>query len=174
MEFLSPSTKLRLEALEQENLSLKATVASERANFKTSKKPLGYLLVIGLLTVCCVYLYIKNSPRTDAELAGVRVELWKNGSVTDTILTPNTNVEYSVQIGSFKSLDLSELSKGFESANVLEKDSLTTLVIGRYSSLLEAQDLLDIVVTVGVENAYIVAYKNGKNVGLLSNKTTNK
>lgn len=56
---------------------------------------------------------------------------------------------------------------------MLHKDSLSTLVIGSYSSLLEAQDLLDIVVKVGVENAYIVAYKNGKNVGLLSNKTTN-
>ena len=110
---------------------------------------------------------------TSAELSGIRVELWKNGTATDTILTPNDDVEYSVQIGSFKSLDFSELSKGFESADVLQKDSLSTLVIGSYSSLLEAQDLLDIVVKVGVENAYIVAYKNGKNVGLLSNKTTN-
>lgn len=173
MEFLSPSTKLRLEALEQENLDLKATIASERAKFNTSKKPVGYFLVIGLLMACCVYLYMKDSPMTSAELSGVRVELWKNGTATDTILTPNANVEYSVQIGSFKSLDFSELSKGFESADVLQKDSLSTLVIGRYNSLLEAQDLLDIVVKVGVENAYIVAYKNGKNVGLLSNKTTN-
>jgi hypothetical protein len=95
---------------------------------------------------------------------------------TETPIYPDevdSDVEYSVQIGSFKSLDFSELSKGFESADVLQKDSLSTLVIGSYSSLLEAQDLLDIVVKVGVENAYIVAYKNGKNVGLLSNKTTN-
>ena len=75
---------------------------------------------------------------------------------------------FSVQIGSFKNQSVKELSYGLSGASMVEKDSLVLFVLGEYNSLPDAQQALALVVNLGVENAFIVAQKNGKAVGLLT------
>jgi hypothetical protein len=110
---------------------------------------------------------------SDEDIAAIQVELWANGEAIDTVFTPEIGLRYSVQIGAYKSLDISDISKGFTGMNARNRDSLVLLEVGVYSSLPEAQKLLEIVVESGIENAFIVANKDGNAVGLLSNKTAN-
>ena len=51
---------------------------------------------------------------------------------------------------------------------MISKDSLVVMVFGEYRSRHDAEIALGIVINLGVENAFIVAQKNGKAVGLLT------
>jgi hypothetical protein len=54
---------------------------------------------------------------------------------------------------------------------IKEEEEFDHLVLGRYESLPDAQKMHRVLVKLGLENAFIVAYKDGIAVGLLSNKT---
>jgi|SaaInl5LU_22_DNA_1037371.scaffolds.fasta_scaffold55824_2 hypothetical protein len=172
MEFLSPKTKEHIERLERENTELKEQI--EAVDTSQSKKTSSVWIVFAVaFAALSAYLYFFNSGISDDDLAAIQVELWTEDGREEAILSPNDQLQFSVQVGSFKDMDFSELSKRFVEASTIEKDSLTALVVGNYQSLPQAQEMLAVLVSLGMENAYIVAHKDGKNVGLLSNKTTN-
>ena len=104
---------------------------------------------------------------SEEELTQKSVELWRGGQAVDTVFAANDELVFSVQIGSLK-ISLSELSYGLSEASMVEKDSLVLFVLGEYNSLPDAQQALALVINLGVENAFIVAQKNGKAVGLLT------
>lgn len=167
MEFLSPKTKDRIAKLEAENADLQRQLAEKKGS--SSKNSLVLLLiVIVLLSALSVYQFLGQSAMSEDEIARKSVELWRAGERIDTVLSPSDKLIYSVQIGAFKNQSMRELSLGFSDASFVEKDSLTLFVLGEYSSLPDAQRALGIVVKLGVENAFIIAQKNGKAVGLLT------
>ena len=173
MEFLSPQTQQKIEKLEKENNELKGQLAEMKSK-GSSNGTIIYIILIALFVAISAWQYFSGTSKmSDEEIAAIKVELWADGEAIDTVFTPESGLRYSVQIGAYKSLDISDISKGFVDMNARERDSLVLLEVGNYGSLPEAQKLLGIVVESGIENAFIVANKDGNAVGLLSNKTAN-
>ena len=97
--------------------------------------------------------------------------MWRNGEVIDTVLRPNNDLVFSIQVGAYKNLDISELSHGLSTLSIAEDSDYTRVKLGKFASLPEAQEFLKLVINMGFERAFIVAYKDDNAVGLLSNKT---
>lgn len=167
MEFLSPNTKDKIAKLEAENGELQRQLADQKGS-GSKKSILPLIAVIVLLSALSVYQFFGKSTLSEAEIAQKSVELWRAGERIDTVLSPSSELVYSVQIGAFKNQSIKELSSNFVDASLVQKDSLSLFVLGEYRSLPDAQDALGIVVKLGVENAFIIAQKNGKAVGLLT------
>ena len=98
----------------------------------------------------------------------------QNGSLKDTVLYPTFCIEYSIQVGAFNKYDYSELNLGSGFLKVQEDNGVQHILLGSFTNLPQARSYLDKVVKIGFENAFIVAYKEGIAVGLLSNKTAIK
>lgn len=167
MEFLSPKTKDKIAKLEAENADLQRQLAEKKGS-GSNKSLLPLIAVIVLLSALSVYQFLNQSTLSEDEIAQKSVELWRAGEPIDTVLTPSAELVYSVQIGAFKNQSISELSSSFIDASLVQKDSLTLFVLGEYRSLPDAQHALETIVKLGVENAFIIAQKNGKAVGLLT------
>tara|TARA_B100000900_G_C20574288_1_gene714657 strand:+ start:863 stop:1381 length:519 start_codon:yes stop_codon:yes gene_type:complete len=167
MEFLSPKTKERISKLEAENADLQRQLTEQKGS-DSKKSLLPFVLVIVLLSALSVYQFLGTSTLTEDEIAQKSVELWRAGDKIDTVFTPSDKLIYSVQIGAFKNHSIKELSYKFNEASLIHKDSLSLFVIGEYESLPDAQSVLGVVVKLGVENAFIIAQKNGNAVGLLT------
>lgn len=172
MEFLSPKTKEHIESLEKTNEELRIKVNQLSAKSSKSGGPIWVLASI-ILSLVCAYLYFLHPHFSEEKIAQIRVELWTENGMESKLLQPSDSIKFSVQIGSFKNLDFNDLARSFVEAGTLRNDSLTSLVVGNYTSLIEAQKMHSVLVSLGLENAFIVAHKDGKNVGLLSNKTAN-
>lgn len=167
MEFLSPKTKDRIAKLEAENADLQRQLAEKKGS-GSNKSLLPLMAIIVLLSALSVYQFLSQSTLCEDEIAQKSVALWRAGERIDTVLSPSDQLVYSVQIGAFKNQSIKELSLGLVDASLVGKDSLTLFVLGEYSSLPDAQRALGVVVKLGVENAFIIAQKNGKAVGLLT------
>ena len=167
MEFLSPKTKERISKLEAENTELQRQLIEQKGS---SSKKSSWLITVVLvvITALVTYQFLGNSSMSEEELTQKSVELWRGGQAVDTVFTANDKLVFSVQIGSFKNQSVKELSYGLSEASMVEKDSLVLFVLGEYNSLQDAQQALSLVINLGVENAFIVAQKNGKAVGLLT------
>jgi hypothetical protein len=167
MEFLSPKTKERIAKLEAENAELQRQLIEQKgSSSKKTSWPLTVVLVV--ITALVTYQFLGNSSMSEEELTQKSVELWRGGQAVDTVFAANDELVFSVQIGSFKNQSVKELSYGLSEASMVEKDSLVLFVLGEYNSLPDAQQALALVINLGVENAFIVAQKNGKAVGLLT------
>mgnify|MGYP000055160014 CR=1 FL=1 len=167
MEFLSPKTKERISKLEAENAELQRQLIEQKGS--SSKKTIWPLTVVLLvITALVTYQFVGESSASEEELIQKSIELWRGGQAVDTVFTANDELVFSVQIGAFKNQSIKELSYGLSGASMVEKDSMVLFVLGEYRSLLDAQQALALVINLGVENAFIVAQKNGKAVGLLT------
>ena len=168
MEFIPPKIKERLQKLEEENISLRQELEQIKTDTGKRSGVLPLILVVLLLMAVALFQFFKSTQNSSEEIARMKVELWKSGAAIDTSFIPSDDITYSIQIGAFKKHDIKELSRNLEGASVVAKDSLSLLVIGSYASLPDAQKMLNIVVKLGIENAFIIAQKNGKAVGLLT------
>jgi len=97
MEFLSPKTKERISKLEAENKTLRLQLEQQDTSAKTMRWP---FLVIAVLLAVIVAVWKYSKPSTE-ELSAIRVEMWQNGSLKDTVLYPTFGIEYSIQVGAF-------------------------------------------------------------------------
>ena len=163
MEFLSPKTKERISKLEAENAELKEVISKGK---KTSFLNPFYLLVTTLVAIG-IYQFVQRNDGKTSETQEDNI-----GSIdrVDTIHSwPSSDtMTYSIQIGAFKNEVLKELQKNTLDHSMISKDSLVVMVFGEYRSRHDAEIALGIVINLGVENAFIVAQKNGKAVGLLT------
>jgi len=170
MEFLSPKTKERITKLEQENAQLKATAQSQKEKSSGAITLLPWALVV-ISSALAVFFFLRPSDLSEEEVAAMQVEMWRNGEVVDTVLKPNTGLIFSIQVGAYKSMDISELSHGLSALSIEEDSDYTRVKLGKFASLPEAQEFLKLVINMGFDQAFIVAYKDDIAVGLLSNKT---
>jgi len=170
MEFLSSKTKERIAKLEQENAQLKATAQSHQENSSGALAWLPWVLVV-ISGAIAVFFFLQPSGLSEEEVGAMQVEMWRNGEVVDTVVKPNTGLVFSIQVGAYKGLDMSELSHGLSAMSFSQDSAYTRIKLGQFASLPEAQEFLKLVINMGFERAFIVAYKDDNAVGLLSNKT---
>ena len=170
MEFLSPKTKERITKLEQENAQLKANAQSQKEKSSGAITLLPWALVV-ISSALAVFFFLRPSDLSEEEVAAMQVEMWRNGEVVDTVLKPNTGLIFSIQVGAYKSMEISELSHGLSALSIEEDSDYTRVKLGKFASLPDAQEFLKLVINMGFDQAFIVAYKDDIAVGLLSNKT---
>lgn len=170
MEFLSAKTKERIAKLEQENAKLKSAV-----NAPQKGTSLLWILIPWILFILSVgggvFLFLQPKALSDEEIAKRQVELWRDGSVRDTIITPDMNLKFSIQVGAYKDLEINDYNYGLSELSYVEDSTFTRVNLGEFTSLPVAQDFLKLVINMGFERAFIVAYKGDNAVGLLSETT---
>jgi len=173
MEFLSPKTKERIAILEQENAQLKVAVQSQHLKASGKIAWVPWVLVV-FSSVIAIILFLRPSGPLEEEVAAIQVEMWRNGQKVDTTFTPNTGLVFTIQVGAYKDMDVSELSHGLSAMSFTQDSTYTRITLGQFASLPQAQEFLELVINMGFERAYIVAFKDDNAVGLLSNKTALK
>ena len=89
----------------------------------------------------------------------------------DTIITPDMNLKFSIQVGAYKDLEINDYNYGLSELSYVEDSTFTRVNLGEFTSLPVAQDFLKLVINMGFERAFIVAYKGDNAVGLLSETT---
>ena len=77
---------------------------------------------------------------------------------------PSKGVVFKVQIGAFKQKDLKKFSKNNPSFEVDEKDGTLKYTLGLFRDYWEADTFKKYLREMGVKDAYVVAYKDGKRV----------
>lgn len=170
MEFLSPKTKSRIDQLEQENTQLKSALAERQAKGSTNFAWFPWVLVV-ISFAGAVFFALRDNGPSESEIAHMQVQMWREGVAIDTVLKPNSGIEFSVQVGAYNNLNISDLSYGLDQLSVRGDSGAFKVVLGSYSSLPDAQSFLELVVKLGFDNAFIVAYEGDNAVGLLPNKT---
>jgi len=170
MEFLSPKTKARIDQLEQENTQLKSALAERQVKNTTSVAWFPWVLVV-IGFAGAVFFALRGNGPSESEIAQMQVQMWREGVAIDTVFKPNSGIEFSVQVGAYNNLNISDLSYGLEQLSVRGDSGAFKVVLGSYSSLPDAQSFLELVVKLGFDNAFIVAYEGDNAVGLLPNKT---
>ncbi len=80
------------------------------------------------------------------------------------VYTPDPNKKYLVQIGAFKSFDLSKFKPGMEVMEQHKINGLNTVTIGRFSTQKEAELFAKDVTALGIKNPLIAKLENGKPV----------
>lgn len=170
MEFLSPKTKARIDQLEQENTQLKNALAERQAQGSKNTAWLPWILVV-VGFASAVFFALRDCGPSATEIAQMQVQMWREGVAIDTVFKPNSGIEFSVQVGAYNNLNISDLSYGLDQLSVRGDSGAFKVVLGSYSSLPDAQAFLELVVKLGFDNAFIVAYEGDNAVGLLPNKT---
>lgn len=77
-------------------------------------------------------------------------------------------VVFKVQIGAFAKKDLSKFSKNNPAFQTDRKDGLMKYVVGQFRDYWEADTFKKYLREIGVKDAFIVSYKDGKNVPIKS------
>jgi len=170
MEFLSPKTKERLSKLEQENAQLRAAVEAKQVKSNKIAILIPWLFTVIASTIA-VFLFLRPEGPSQEEISRMRIEMWRNGNMIDTSFTPDLGLVFSIQVGAFKNFDFKELSHGLADFRMMQDTTYTRINLGQFNSLPEAQEFLEVVINIGFEQAFIVAYEGDNAVGLLS-KTT--
>jgi hypothetical protein len=137
MEFLSPKTKERIAKLEQENAQLKAAAQSQQEKSSGAVAWLPWGLVV-ISSALAVFLFLRPSGPSAEEVGAMQVEMWRNGEVVDTVLKPTTGLVFSIQVGAYKDLDMSELSHGLLAMSFSQDSAYTRIKLGQFASFLEA------------------------------------
>lgn len=165
--FVSRETQERLDNLEQENSDLRKQIG-EMENSKPNTTPLRTAMIIGwvmfvLATALAIYLY-ENSievEKTDT------VEIVTASGPQDWNVIPDSNIVYTVQIGAFAEFDIKPYAADLEGVYMFENDNLQKVSLGTFSTFNKAQEFLSEMSEMGLEFAYVVAYENGKPIGLM-------
>jgi DNA repair exonuclease SbcCD ATPase subunit len=91
-----------------------------------------------------------------------------DGSGTKVAQVSTKGVVFKVQIGAFKKKDLSEFSQNNPAFQTDSKDDLMKYSVGTFRDYWQADTFKKYLREVGVKDAFIVSFKDGKNVPIKS------
>lgn len=184
MLFIPQEIKEKIDHLEQENKRL--LEENERLQFELDEphpphktRSLNYwsigALVVALLYI--IYLHwsmLKNKPADDPNPYNVEATIIKDGKLEKWNAAENLDVVYRVQLGAYEGFDLNTYKQNLDGLQQDSIDGFRKVSLGAFSQLADAQKFLKEVVRMGMENSYIVAYKNDTPIGLIEAKKLEK
>lgn len=138
--------------------------------------------VSGIMTIMGSFSYVENDDPKKAEIPGTAITVqakstWVAGTnttsvtppETTTVSTPDTKVNYKVQICALSKMDRS--TSYFQSkyaignkVNMEFHEGWKKYTTGKYTKYVDARDYRESVRTKGVENPFVTAYNNGKRI----------
>ena len=79
---------------------------------------------------------------------------------------PNSGILFKVQIGAFKKKDLSKFLNNHPNFQGEEEDGMRKYTLGMFREYFEANEFKDYLIAMGVEDAWIVSYRDGNRVDI--------
>lgn len=163
--FVSRETQEKLDRLEDEKLALekKLQEMETASQQKSPWKPVAIAFIILFLVSAGVAGYLQYFQPDPFE----HIPIVTTTGHDDWHAIPDSGIAYHVQIGAFKEFDLSPYQAELESVYLFKNDSLQRITLGRFVRFKEAQVFQEKVVALGLDFAYITAYRDGEAIGLL-------
>lgn len=166
--FVSRETQEKLDQLNAENaeLQLKIGELQQSNEVKNPWKSIAILALVAFVLACgaAVYFGVFNK----AEDPYGHIPIITREGVKDWSVVPDSGIAYHVQIGAFKQFDLSSYQSELEGIYLFKNDSLQRITLGRFVRFDEAQIFQEKMVELGMEFAYITAYKDNEPMGLMA------
>ncbi len=166
--FVSRETQEKLDALEQEKVQLQKEVADLQSEAGKKRSGLPAVAIVGwvlFLLAAALAVYALFFKPVKDPYANVKMITANGPDVLHVV--PDTGIVYHVQIGAFKEFSLDEYASHLENIYTRENDSLRKISLGQFYDFTEAQDFLGELSDLGMDFAYITAYKNGSPMGLM-------
>lgn len=177
MLFIPQETKDKIAALENENEALRTALEDLRNTevqvAKPKKSPaVGALTVLFILALAAIgyLLYIMNNHPAHPQEESTEAVLLRDGKIEKWNTLPEDGLVYRVQIGAYQDFSLEKYKQNAEGLHQDSINGINKVSIGAFSRLADAQDFQQKMVQLGLENAYVVAYKNNQPIGLIEAK----
>lgn len=165
--FVSRETQEKIDKLEADNLALRQRLGDleEAQSITNPWKPVGVTFIVLFLLSAAfgVYSYFFTQPADPFE----HIPIVTKTGLDDWHAIPDSGIAYHVQIGAFKEFDLSPYQADLESVYLFKNDSLQRITLGKFVRFNQAQEFQEKVVDLGLDFAYITAYKDGETIGLM-------
>ena len=84
------------------------------------------------------------------------------GSSGNTII-PKTGIVFTVQLGAYKNFNIAN-KMGNSGLQIEEDEGMTKYLLGTFKSLNKAEDFRKEIVKMGIKDAWVVAFKDGKRI----------
>lgn len=177
MLFIPQETKDKIAALENENEALRTALEASQKNeaqpVEQKKNPavpiLAVLLFLAVLAVA--YLLFFNQPAAvHQKPEDVEAVLLRDGKIEKWHTLSEEDVVYRVQIGAYQDFNLDAYKQNIEGLHQDSINGINKISMGAFSRLADAQEFQQKMVQLGLENAYVVAYKNNQPIGLIEAK----
>lgn len=176
--FIPHEVKEKVENLEQEVKKLKAENLdlrnSDRQPDKSSSPVaailLGFLLIISI--VINVYYFTNNNTSgiADENARIDSVSFYLDGEIVKMSALPTEGMVYRVQIGAYQEYNLKEYAPNLDGLYEDSASTFTKISLAGFSDVLEAQAFQQEAARMGLDRAYIVAFKDDVPVGVLPPK----
>ncbi len=179
MLFIPKEIKEKIAKIENENLqlqaendSLKQQLSAPVAQKKKSVAP-GILLGLLLLALCYIaFLHWQgrnNSTQNNTAETEESV-LIKDGEIVKWDGLADKEIVYRVQLGAYQNFNIERYTQNLEGLQQDSIDGFRRVSLGAFSRLSDAQEFLKSMLRMGLQNVYIVAYKNNEPIGLIQAK----
>jgi len=177
--FIPHEVKEKVEKLEHEVKKLKAENLDLKNSDKqpeTSSSPvaailLGVLLIVSI--VINVYFFMFSNPTTDVADENARIDsvsFQLDGEIVKLSTLPTEGMVYRVQIGAYQEYNLQEYAPNLDGMHEDSTGAFTKISLAGFSDILKAQAFQQEAARMGLDRAYIVAFKDDVPVGVLPPK----
>lgn len=165
--FVSRETQEKIDHLEREKAELEAQLGEIRAAKPKSNSwiPVAIAGWIAFLLAGAFIVYTLYFAPGDDPYA--HIPITTSEGMSEWRAVPDSGIAYHVQIGAFREFDLTPYQAELGSVYLFKNDSLQRITLGRFVRFTEAQEFQEKVVELGLDFAYITAYKDGEAIGLL-------
>ncbi|GAB5557994.1 MAG: hypothetical protein SchgKO_22070 [Schleiferiaceae bacterium] len=178
MGFIPQEAKDKIARLEAENKKLKEAENNAETKVESPKNsPLPGILGLGWLLTAAYLVYVLFfSTSTVVEPTEIvprdSLIVYKDGLLKKVDQVPDDGLVYRVQIGAFEGPQWEVYKSSFDNLHAYGKvENFEKISIGAFTRLEDAQHFQQMLSTLGMEFAYIVAYLDGKPIGLTRAKT---
>lgn len=175
MGFIPQEAKEKIANLEAENKKLKESLGNQSASkveVKTSNTLpiiLGILLILSLGYTAYDTLFSGNT-KVAATEPNPRdsMVVYKDGQIEKINYVSDNGLVYRVQIGAFEGDQWKAYQTAFDNLHAYHSaEGFDKISVGAFSRVVDAQAFQQMLASLGMEFAYIVAYKDGQPLGLI-------
>ncbi len=175
MGFIPQEAKEKIAALEAENKKLKESL-SLQSNTMVEAKPNNTLIFIlgGLLILSLAYLGYDTFYGSPTRVTSTGTDLrdsmvvYNDGQIKKINYVADKGLVYRVQIGAFEGDQWKAYQTAFDNLHAYDSaEGFEKISVGAFTRVVDAQAFQQMLASLGMEFAYIVAYKDGQPLGLI-------
>lgn len=168
----SASTTEEIKKLKAEILALRKKAAeSSKDSSPAGVIILGVLLIISLFVNVYLYMYPVTPVLEDNTAYVDSVSFYWDNQIVKMSTMPEEGIVYRVQIGAYQEYNLENYKINLDGLGQDTSNAeFTKMVLGGFSNVLDAQEFQQQMARLGLETAYIVAFKDGAPIGVLESE----
>ena len=176
--FIPHEVKEKVENLEQEVKKLKAENLDlnnserqpEKNNYPAAVIFLGILLIVSIAVNVYLFSFVNTTETMDEQARIDSVSFYLDGEIVKMSTEPTAGMVYRVQIGAYQEYNLEEYAPNLDGLNEDASGAFTKISLAGFSDILKAQAFQQEAARMGLDRAYIVAFKDDVPVGVLPPK----